>query len=86
MLDATEELVEKLLELPEPDLVIEICNGVVQDVYTSEKAHTVTYSVYEADTQFDPYDIKDAKPYTDYETLADDLDASYITAETLMED
>lgn len=84
LMEATEELVEKLLELPEPDLIIEICDGVVQDVYTTERSGPVTYVVYEADTEFDHYDIKDAKPYKDYETIVEDLDASYLTVSQAM--
>lgn len=79
--DATVDHIKEILEYPIPDIIIELCNGELQDVYSGE--HGVTYIVYEADEDFDHYAVKMAKKFDKYEDLIEDLDASYITVEDL---
>lgn len=77
IIDETASETEKLLEIPVPNIVIEIADGEIQDVYSDSDG--ITYTVYDPDLEYDEFDIKDAKHFTNYEALRDELDGSYIS-------
>lgn len=79
LFDATEEQISRFLELPSPEIVIDICDGEIQEVYSQEP---IKYAVYNPDLEFDPYDVKEAKGFKDYAEVIGDLDASYQPLDT----
>jgi hypothetical protein len=71
--DTVYEKVESLIQLPQPNIVIEVDqSGVVQQVYANSSV-PIEYLVRYQGTYTDPYNIEVSKTFFDVELLLDEL-------------